>query len=133
LMRRNMKCEWTCGQSRVSAKRASATSTRESGCNVWARRSACVNDSFLMMVMSKPGAMAGVCVDVESDDLQIVFEMDETVMWSSWSGFVHDDGAELEKGGDVTHRLGEEIGVVVSRGDEGHVELEGLDHRVTLK
>ena len=123
-----MKCEWTCGQSRVSAKRASATSTRASGCNVCARRSARVKDSFMMMVTSKPGAKAGVCVDVESDDLQIAFEMDETVVWSPWSGLVRDEGAELEEGGDVTHRLGEEIRVVVSRGDEGHVELEGFDH-----
>ena len=97
LMRRNMKCEWTCGQSRVSAKRASATSTRASGCNVWARGSACVKDSFMTMVMSKPGAKAWVCVDVEPDDPQVVFEMDETVVWSSWSGFVHDDGAVMAR------------------------------------
>jgi len=40
--------------------------------------------------------------------------MDETVVWSPWSGLVHNGGAEFEEGRDVAHRLGEEIGVVVS-------------------
>ena len=66
MMRRNMNVR--AGGRARSARRVSATSTRVSGCNVWARRSACVEDSFMTMVMSKPGAKAGVCVDVESDD-----------------------------------------------------------------
>ena len=43
-------------------------------------------------------------------------------------GLVHDDLAQGVELAGRLHRLGEEVGEVVRRADEGHLELERLDH-----